>query len=236
MNCIFCKEESSNSRSIEHIIPESLGNKDHVLPPGIVCDKCNNYFARKIEKKILEKPYFFNLRFRNSIESKRGKFPIEKGILLNPLNKIELMHTKKHGTSIIIEDETVIPELLTIKKGKIIIPHYDMHDKNDKIISRFLGKVGLEYLASVFLKFESGIEEITDHEGLDELRNYVRYGKQNFIWPYNLRRIYNEGEIFLSIDGEYEILHEMKLLYTKKYDLYVVIQGFPRCNLGYILI
>lgn len=54
MNCIFCKEESSNSRSIEHIIPESLGNKDHVLPPGIVCDKCNNYFARKIEKKILE--------------------------------------------------------------------------------------------------------------------------------------------------------------------------------------
>ena len=28
MRCIFCKQDSSISRTIEHIIPESLGNKD----------------------------------------------------------------------------------------------------------------------------------------------------------------------------------------------------------------
>ena len=50
MECIFCHKDSSPSKSIEHLIPESLGNKHHVLPTGYVCDECNHYFAIKIEK------------------------------------------------------------------------------------------------------------------------------------------------------------------------------------------
>ncbi|RHJ93598.1 MULTISPECIES: HNH endonuclease [Bacteroidales] len=53
MNCIFCTQNSENSKSVEHIIPESLGNKLTVLSKGIVCDECNNYFARKIEGEML---------------------------------------------------------------------------------------------------------------------------------------------------------------------------------------
>ena len=71
MKCIFCKKDSSNSKSVEHIIPESLGNKSHILPKGIVCDSCNNYFAIKIEKKVLDKPYFKNVRYRNLITTKK---------------------------------------------------------------------------------------------------------------------------------------------------------------------
>jgi hypothetical protein len=29
------------------IIPEALGNSEHVRPRGEVCDGCNNYFASK---------------------------------------------------------------------------------------------------------------------------------------------------------------------------------------------
>ena len=36
MNCIFCKSDSRESRSTEHVIPESLGNTEHTLPPGVV--------------------------------------------------------------------------------------------------------------------------------------------------------------------------------------------------------
>src|ERR1035437_2287572 len=75
MKCIFCRSISSDSKSIEHIIPESLGNKTHTLPKGVVCDKCNNYFANKIEKKVLELAYFKSLRGRNVIETKKGKIP-----------------------------------------------------------------------------------------------------------------------------------------------------------------
>ncbi len=40
MRYIFCKQEASTSKSVEHIIPESMGNKSNILKPGIVCDKC----------------------------------------------------------------------------------------------------------------------------------------------------------------------------------------------------
>jgi hypothetical protein len=49
MRCPFFKSDSTASRSIEHIIPESLGNMTQILPPGVVCDGCNNYFSRKVE-------------------------------------------------------------------------------------------------------------------------------------------------------------------------------------------
>jgi hypothetical protein len=32
--CIFCKKDASSSRSLEHIIPQSLGNEEHALPLG----------------------------------------------------------------------------------------------------------------------------------------------------------------------------------------------------------
>lgn len=49
VRCIFCKQNSEGSRSVEHIIPESIGNTRHILPRGTVCDRCNNYFSRKVE-------------------------------------------------------------------------------------------------------------------------------------------------------------------------------------------
>ena len=67
MNCLFCKQNTDNSKSVEHIIPESLGNKEHILPRGLVCDNCNQYFAIKIEKPLLEQPYFRNIRHRAGI-------------------------------------------------------------------------------------------------------------------------------------------------------------------------
>jgi len=53
MKCIFCGTDSSKSVSKEHIIPETLGNTTLILEPGVVCDKCNHYFAIKVEKTIL---------------------------------------------------------------------------------------------------------------------------------------------------------------------------------------
>ncbi|MHB9071730.1 MAG: HNH endonuclease [Sedimentisphaerales bacterium] len=44
--------------SIEHIIPESLENQDIYLSHGIICDQCNNYLSRKVEKPILSSSIF----------------------------------------------------------------------------------------------------------------------------------------------------------------------------------
>lgn len=78
MQCIFCHKDSSTSKSVEHIIPESLGNKHHYLSKGYVCDDCNHYFAVKIEKELLAQPYFVSMRSRNGILTKKGKHVKEK--------------------------------------------------------------------------------------------------------------------------------------------------------------
>ncbi|MCH5260230.1 MAG: hypothetical protein J1F18_10770 [Lachnospiraceae bacterium] len=74
-SCIFCKQDSTSSKSVEHIIPESLGNDELILDAGIVCDKCNNYFSREIEGPVLNLDGFKRLRFYELIESKRGRIP-----------------------------------------------------------------------------------------------------------------------------------------------------------------
>ncbi|MDD2177752.1 HNH endonuclease [Acidovorax sp. D2M1] len=76
MRCIFCKQDSSTSTSVEHIIPESLGNTEHMLPVGAVCDACNNYFARKVERPVLESPVFRQLRAGMVVPNKKGRIPI----------------------------------------------------------------------------------------------------------------------------------------------------------------
>jgi hypothetical protein len=59
-------------KSVEHIIPESWGNTKYVLPRGTVCDRCNNYFARKVEGLLLPHVSFRNLRALYRVPTKRG--------------------------------------------------------------------------------------------------------------------------------------------------------------------
>ncbi len=75
MRCIFCKADSKGTCSIEHVIPESLGNIVHTVPKGLVCDSCNHYFGIKIEQPLLDSTVFRDLRRRMTIPNKRGKLP-----------------------------------------------------------------------------------------------------------------------------------------------------------------
>ena len=210
MNCIFCQQESSNSKSIEHIIPESLGNKHHILWKGAVCDKCNNYFATKIEKELLEQPYFINMRFRNEIKTKKDRYVKNKVLVLDKKNGFinAFFQNTDCGMSICFENEINNK----IKKGKIIMPNISEPEINNKIMSRFLVKCALEYLLyNLGFDYHIFIQE----KQFDSLRKYARYGEGEF-WQYTQRRIYSEGNYFTSSEcyKPYEILHEMDLLVT----------------------
>src|SRR3990172_9041277 len=91
MRCVFCKNDCTNSRKVEHIIPESLGNTKHLLPKGVVCDSCNSYFGIKVEKPLLDSHYFRQARFRNRIYNKNDRVPTIQGVLLPGIIPIEMM-------------------------------------------------------------------------------------------------------------------------------------------------
>jgi len=70
--CIFCKQDSSESKSREHILPESMGCPEgFYLKPHTVCDQCNNTRLARLDSDLqkffgLIKPYFI-------YENKKGK-------------------------------------------------------------------------------------------------------------------------------------------------------------------
>lgn len=142
MYCIFCKNISDNSKSVEHILPESLGNTEHCLSKGIACDKCNNYFAVKIEKTVLDKPYFRNVRYRNFINSKKGRlvpdkmlFPHEEGGWVDAC-------LDQDGFILDPKDEKIIDLIESGKLNQLIIPIIAKPDEYDPEVSRFLAKNG----------------------------------------------------------------------------------------------
>lgn len=221
MECIFCHKDSFTSKSVEHIIPESLGNKDCVLPNGYVCDECNHYFAIKVEKELLSQPYFISMRSRNEILTKKKKFVKEKMIFPGVLKSCEVeMRSTKNGLIASCNDMELY-ELIKAGKTRTMIglcipePEYP-----NTIMSRFLAKCAYEYFLYIMgkEKYDLCVQELLGSkiDALKDLRVYARYGKGKY-WQYNQRRIYSEGDCFFnqSENIHYEILHEMKFLTTE---------------------
>lgn len=221
MECIFCHKESSTSKSIEHIIPESLGNKDYFLPCGYVCDECNHYFAIKVEKELLSQPYFVSMRFRNEILTKKGKFVREKMIFPRVLKSCEVeMKMTRNGLIASFNDMELYELIEAGKVGTMIGLYIPEPEYSNTIMSRFLAKCAYEYFLYIMgkEKYDLCVQNLlgSKFDVLKDLREYARYGKGKD-WHYNQRRIYSEGDCFInkSENNLYEILHEMKLFTTE---------------------
>jgi hypothetical protein len=55
-SCIWC-EGPTNKSDVSHVLPRCFGNLEgQVLPKGIVCGSCNNFFGTQIEPALDEDP------------------------------------------------------------------------------------------------------------------------------------------------------------------------------------
>lgn len=215
MQCIFCHKDSSTSKSVEHIIPESLGNKEHILPKEYVCDTCNNYFSVKIEKELLAQPYFVSMRRRNDIRTKHGRF-VKETFIFPSIMDISPVSFNPEEKIVYIENDNVVNAIISGNCKKAISLFYDAPDTHNTLMSRFLAKCAYEYFLYNMGKdnYDLCVQEYLGRgkDLLKELRKYARYGVGKY-WQYNQRRIYSEGDYFYNQNESicYEILHEMKL-------------------------
>lgn len=207
MRCIFCKNDSTNSKSVEHIIPESLGNKNNILPKGVVCDTCNSYFGSKVEKIVLDMPYFKSLRSRLIIENKKRKLLRMSGLTEQGENvEIEYSTEGENVFKVVCKDDKALDSLY--HGTDLYIPFIQEPPSNDINVSKFIGKIALEAFAQRVSKAENWQYDFVEHKILDELRYFVRYGKGYTIWPYNIRRI--SGELEIKYDKKNnKILHKL---------------------------
>ncbi|TRX32557.1 HNH endonuclease [Flavobacterium sp. ZT3R18] len=196
--CIFCKSPSDSSKSEEHIIPESMGSRKKILPKGIVCDKCNNYFAIKVENPILSHKAFRNIRGYYQVPNKKGKMPSVIGFIDGTNIEISLNLNKDNTLNIQPENESdrdrfkeLYEDKLTDSTFPALLFIVDINPpKRD--MSRFLAKMALETLVYRFVDDEKWVEEIINESHYDLIRNYARYGKGVDEWPYHKRRIFPE--------------------------------------------
>jgi len=229
--CIFCKKDASTSKSVEHIVPESLGNEEHTLPPGVVCDACNNYFASSIEQPVLESGHFVTSRFNALIPNKRQRMPRLSAVLLpGALRSHQVQFHRAdvsrdmNGNFELYAEVGAEEAIVSGRINRVVVPASGAKPK-PQLFSRFLAKVAVECLAQRLLDHNGDLlREFIDDEQVDTLRSYSRYGKSGMEWPYSERRIY--GSDFLFPDGKgnaYEVLHEWTFLYTDPGEMYFVI-------------
>lgn len=196
MRCLFCKAPTDSSKSVEHVIPEAFGSKKIILPKGIVCDKCNNYFSRKIEGPLLAHPSFRNIRAWHQVRTKRGNMPSVQGIIGGTDIKINMKLDEEGELKIQFEKDSdakkygtdFIPRLLEAGASALIFMLDVNHPKIE--MSRFLAKMALEAVAFRFLASDKFEAQLIDHPHFDPIRNFARYGIGPREWPYSQRRIF----------------------------------------------
>lgn len=186
--CIFCLQSNKLFDKIEHIIPESMGGEETV-PTGFVCDQCNSYFGQKIEEKVLSQHLIFS-RILSGVKTKKRKYPnFENSVL-------KFQNTKKNELLVRVKDTQVFNRLKTQNHMALIVK------KHEKLLIRFLLKIGLEFL------IDSKKINVYD-KILDNTRIAARNPKSNSTWEI--------GEIQLDFQNTVKenILYQWSLYFSK---------------------
>jgi HNH endonuclease len=224
MRCIFCRSDSSSSRSEEHIIPYSLGNRSHTLRPGIVCDTCNNYFSREVERPFLEAPAIQRLRFHQVLENRRGRVPPIPGLIFPDVPVTVWRDFKTGGTSVDVP-VNAYERIAGMSEGKLFLPMSGVAPTGP-VISRFLAKVAVEAMAQRISDFPEGLDYLCDEVQLNPIRDHARRGRQ-LAWPIHSRRIYDaDSRIKVAGDDLGQTLHEYDFLVTEASEWYLVLAIF----------
>lgn len=219
--CLFCNSLGPNN-TVEHIVPESLGNTEMVLK-NQVCDSCQNYFGKEIENYVLSKTPIAFWRAYLGIKTKKGNLPFvdlslsesQKGRIpeysKHHDNKIGFESHEDGTTSVFIDDSNTIRDILNGERNQF---QFVLSPKHLIALGRFLGKIGIELLCT-----ENS--ENARSAKFDAIRSYIRYGIRKEIWPIFYSQIGNLKDLkWLNISDEEQI--EEVLCY--EYSLIVVCE------------
>lgn len=168
MKCIFCLRDDNSGTRVEHIFPESLGGGDWAtLPPGVVCDPCNQYFGSKVESIALSDYPLNMIRLFNGVTTKKKKWasvPSYRGRLeASP-------YPGKIGITPINDDiENAIVE------GRISQLRMIAETRDPLSLCRLMLKIGLETVAF------DGASLILDKK-YDAARRFARAPSRGTVW------------------------------------------------------
>lgn len=189
--CLYCQAHGPFT-TVDHVIPESLGNDDLLLE-GDVCDRCQAYFGKEVERYVLEKTPIAVWRVILGIPTKKGRPPsvsvsqshVQKGTFPERNRHHDNVGFTAHPdgtTSVDINDDEIVRDIADGTKGQfnLVLTPKLLH-----MLGRFLGKIGLGILA-----ISDGVRARDSR--FDRVRRYARFGEFEELWPIFS---YSESEI-----------------------------------------
>lgn len=113
------------------------------------------------------------------------------------------------------------------KRGRIPTRDFlqDTHLPEFRLMTRFIGKIGIEVLCHSLRDTQTWNDEIVKNPYLDELRDYVRYNRGS-VWPMDYRTLYPVNAVFWDGHEHFECLHEFDILVTENQEYFVVVAIF----------
>lgn len=202
--CIFCGSTGSFN-SVEHIIPESLGNDVVILAKGWICDKCNHILS-KVERQVVSNSIIGVERCSMGVITKKKKpaRALTHGItwFAAPGKSLGVVGVETNWSK--------VPVLWNkeFSSGKLVIP---LHDDSCYQTARFLLKVGVE------------VAEVAHQAGHPDLQVVFDYASQHAIgkdsnpWPYFVIRTpkieSHLTSVFNEIDEIHDYVHLAVLIY-----------------------
>lgn len=144
--CIYCLTESGKFTSEEHIIPESIGQDELVLPKGMVCDACNNGVLAQLDQAFLHFDLIAFLRILCTDQAKSGALPSGRFQNLDfrkksPRELVFVQKQGKPGLEITKKHPDGSVEFKISFRGKRFDP------KSRRLLARSLHKMGLGMVA-----------------------------------------------------------------------------------------
>lgn len=174
--CIWCLRQTPDVAfsSVSHVLPKCVGNeRQQILPKGVVCDKCNNYFGQQTEPALLNDPIFHIiavvLRFQHP-----GKNKLFRTRIFDEQHRpVKGEHQTLHCDTE-ISDRGIILHIDYSTKGQIS-KSYELKDL--AFLSRAVHKICFESLAwGLFVKGWHKEIDLFD-SGFDVVRKWTRYGE-----------------------------------------------------------
>lgn len=170
--CLFCRKGDGGFKSVEHVFAESLGNKQLILPRGVVCDRCNNGRLSELDQVLID---FMPVAMRRTllgVTSKEGR--------IRPLSLVG--ETIEHRPGVAGADPTLVVtsktpgksalrEIARLPGGRVRLQMKGSGGR--KLTPRYVSQLSRSLLKSALECAWKDLGEITLESRFDHIREAV---------------------------------------------------------------
>lgn len=165
------------------------------------------------------------LRFEQALSNKRGRVPAASGSILGTTVGVERDPSRRLVGVMKASDPTIMTRLQAYPRACLSFDDEARQFADERMWSRFVGKVGLEAMAHGLQEHPDGLKYLATEGRLDPLRNYVRFNEGS-TWPISMRQIYSRGQAWVGPLGSEQRVWECDFLVTPESDWYFIIALF----------